>query len=86
MLLGVGEELVGLGADFAALVVGELVAHLLDEYQQRPARALPVAAAFGDAPGAFDYGLGLLSMSQTDKNKPLSGKRLREQRILPTPL
>jgi hypothetical protein len=83
-LLGVGEELVGLGADFAAFVVGELFAHFLDEDKEGAARAFAVAAAFGDASGPFQDRFGVLAAAEAAKNESLGGKRLSEKDVLAT--
>jgi hypothetical protein len=75
--------LVGLGADFAAFVVGELVAHFLDEDEQGSSGPLTVTTALGDAPGTLDNRLRLLPPPEAAKNKPLRRERLGEQGIFP---
>src|SRR5215217_7595836 len=64
MLLGVSEQLVGLGADLAAFIIGQLITHLLDEYQQRPPCALTISTPFSDPPRPFDNWFCLLLMIQ----------------------
>jgi hypothetical protein len=76
VLLGVGKELVRLCANFASFVIGQLIAHLLDEYQQRPTRTLTVTAAFRNPPCAFDYWLCFGLMVESAKNNPLRCQRL----------
>jgi hypothetical protein len=86
LLLGVCEQLIGLGADFAAFVVGELVAHLLDKDQQGAAGAFAVAAAFGDASGAFDDWFGFVALAEAAQDEALGCEGLREEDILATAL
>src|SRR5687768_6303679 len=62
VLLRVGEQLVRLSANFPSFIIRQLVTHLLDEYEQRPLRALAVATPFGDPPRAFNDRLCLLLM------------------------
>jgi hypothetical protein len=63
LLLGISEQLVSLRPNFAPLVIGNLVTHLLDEYQQRPPCTFTVSTALRDPSCAFNYRFGFLPMT-----------------------
>ncbi|HEX5603632.1 MAG TPA: hypothetical protein VFX63_13830 [Pyrinomonadaceae bacterium] len=64
MLLRISEELVSLRPNLPALIIGQLLTHLLNQYQQRPPRAFTITAPFGQTPGTFDDRLRLLLMPE----------------------
>jgi hypothetical protein len=63
VLLGISEQLIGLRPNFAPFVIGKLVTHLLDKYQQSPPCTFTVSAPLSNSSGALNYWFGFLPVT-----------------------
>src|ERR1044072_2190738 len=81
-LLRIRKQLTGLSAYFLAFILPKLIAHFLDQDQQRPAGALVVAAPLSNTPGPQQKRLRLVTTAELTKNQSMSSQRLRKQRLL----